>query len=409
MSGFLRHRPGGLALLAIISVAIASPSASGRPISEDDAVAAALANGQFGALGEAERAVAEARTRSLPRFESPEATVSRESVSGSAGRETEWQVGITQPIQLSGRQSSLRAAARAEAVAVGADVSRRRQQRIAEVREAFVGCAAAAEKIAISLRYARRLAGAERSVTLRTRAGDTAVYDLRRLRVEARSAEAQLHIAEGERAAECGSLGRLTGINDAEPSIPLTQMLPARGEVLQAQPSAVRQDLTAMEARVASAAAEARAAEQSRIPDLSVGVGYKRLSNEDGSAGGPAASLGIRLPLFSRGTAAVDEARARQRVREAELQLARREVQASIGAAAARVKAATAAAYQAREAAMDASRLSAIAQAAYEGGETGVVELIDGYRTARDAELEIVDHTERALRATITQSLAEGR
>jgi cobalt-zinc-cadmium efflux system outer membrane protein len=58
---------------------------------------------------------------------------------------------------------------------------------------------------------------------------------------------------------------------------------------------------------------------------------------------------------------------------------------------------------------MDASRLSAIAQAAYEGGETGVVELIDGYRTARDAELEIVDHTERALRATITQSLAEGR
>jgi cobalt-zinc-cadmium efflux system outer membrane protein len=52
--------------------------------------------------------------------------------------------------------------------------------------------------------------------------------------------------------------------------------------------------------------------------------------------------------------------------------------------------------------------LGPIAEAAYQGGETGVVELVDAYRTARDAELEIVDLLERAARARIDLELAQG-
>jgi cobalt-zinc-cadmium efflux system outer membrane protein len=89
--------------------------------------------------------------------------------------------------------------------------------------------------------------------------------------------------------------------------------------------------------------------------------------------------------------------------------LARQEAEASIAAAAARATAASAAAQEAREAADDAARLGTIAEAAYQGGETGVIELVDAYRTARDAELNIVELTERAVRATVAQSLAEGR
>ena len=410
MIASLRGRASGFALSAsfVLGMAMTTPLAA-RPLSEAEAIKAALAQGDFAALGAAESAAAEARVRAIPRLDNPEAHISREGVSGSAGRETEWKADVTQPIDISGRRSSLRGAARAEAAAVSAEVARRRQQRIAEVREAYVGCAAASEKVAIVQRYSARLREAERIVTLRTRAGDTAVYDLRRLRVEARSAEAELQIARGELGAECSALARLTGISDAQPSVPLAVLLPGSPAAAARAAVANRQDLVARQARVAAAEAETRAAQRARIPDLSVGLGYKRISNEDGSAGGPTAAVGVRLPLFNSGRAAVDEARARQRVREAELALARREVDASIAAAAARASAGVAAAHEAREAAADAARLSTIAESAYQGGEIGVVELIDAYRTGRDAELSIVDLTERAVRATIAQSLAEGR
>lgn len=405
-----RGRVCGIASWGLIpAIALLAAPASARPVSETQAVEAALVQGDFAALGEAERAAAEARVRAIPRFDNPEASVSRESISGSAGQETEWHAGVDQPLDISGQRSSLRQAARSEAQAVSAEVARRRQERIAETREAFAGCAASAEKVAIAERYAVRLKEAERIIDLRTRSGDTASYDLRRLRVEARSAEADLRIANGEAAAECVALARLTGIVDARPSVSLTAMLPASPTSAGIHAAANRQDLVAREARVAAAGAEVSAAQRARIPDLSVGVGYKRISNDDGSAGGPTVGLGVRLPIFSNGGAVVSEARARQRVREAELALARREADASIASAAARTSAATAAAQEAREAADDASRLGTIAEAAYQGGETGIIELVDAYRTARDAELNIVELTERAVRATIAQSLAEGK
>ena len=406
-----RGRLGGTASWGLIpAVALIVAPVAAQPISEVEAVNAALAQGDFAALGEAERAAAAARVRAIPRFDNPEASISREQVSGSAGRETEWQAGVTQPIEISGQRSSLRQAASAESQAVGAEVARRRQKRIAETREAFAGCAASTEKVAIAERYVARLREAERIVDLRTRAGDTAGYDLRRLRVEARSAEADLRLARGEVGAECSNLSRLTGSTDARPNIALTAMLPATPSAARAQAAiATRQDLRAREARVAAATAEVAAAQRSRIPDLSIGLGYKRLDNDTGSAGGPTVALGVRLPIFNNGGAAVAEARARQRVREAELGLARREVEAAIAAAAARASAATSAAQEAREAADGAARLGTIADAAYQGGETGVIELVDAYRTARDAELNIVELTERAVRATIAQSLAEGK
>jgi cobalt-zinc-cadmium efflux system outer membrane protein len=405
-----RVRLGGAVFRGLIPVAalVAAPLAA-QPVGEVEAVDAALAQGDFAALGEAERAAAEARVRAIPIFDNPEASMTRERVSGSAG-ESETQIGVTQPIDISGRRASLRQAARAESRAVSADVNRRRQERIAETREAYAGCAASTDKAAIAERFVVRLREAERVVDLRTRAGDTAGYDLRRLRVEARSAEAELRLAQGEVNAQCMTLARLTGLAGARPNLSLAAMLPASPATAAARAAASsRQDILAREARVEAAVAEVSAAQRARIPDLSVGLGYKRISNDEGSAGGPTVALGVRLPVFNNGGAALAEARARQRVREAELRLERRKVEASIEAAAARAAAATEAALEAREAADDAARLGTIAEAAYQGGETGVVELVDAYRTARDAELNIVELAERAVKATVAQSLAEGR
>ena len=400
---FYRLRGGHAALAAVLALAAAPLLAA--PITESEAIDRALARPEFTALGEANRDEAQARIAGIRRFDNPEASVSRERISGSGRSETELQAGVTQPVDLSGARSALRAAARAEAGAVDADTARRRQERMADVRRAFVGCAASTDKARISSEFITRLREAERVVTARTRAGDTAGYDLRRLRVEARTAEAQGKLAAGEVAAECAALSRLAGEPDARPAEPIAAI------ALRATPTSApetRPDILAREQRVLAASQQVRAAQRARLPEIAVGLGYKRVTADEGSAGGPVVSLGARIPLFNNGSAAIAEARARQRAREAELGLARREAEAAIAVAEARTDAAIAAARAAQGAAGDAARLGPIAEAAYEGGETGVVELVDAYRTARDAELEIIELLERAARARIDLELAQG-
>lgn len=400
-----RSRVSGRNAIAAASLlALASPVVA-APITEAEAIERALAQPEFTALGEANRAEAEARASGIRPFENPEATVSRESVSGAGRSETEWQVGVVQPIDLSGRRSRLRAAARAELGAVEAETARRRQMRVAEIRRAYASCAAGVERERTALAFVERLREAERIITARAGAGDAAVYDLRRLRVEARSAEAQALVQRGEARAACATLAALTGVAEARATASLA-LLASDRPYPAGSPS--RPDLVARERRLAAAGDRVRAAERARLPDLLVGAGVKRVSDDGGSATGPAVSLGMRIPLFDGGGAAVAEARARRRAQEAELGLARREVEASVAAAEARSDAAREALERLQQTVEDARRLGPIAEAAYHGGETNVVELVDAYRAARDAELAIVEQLERAVGARIDLELARG-
>jgi len=394
---------GHAATIAAIVGMMASPCVA-APLTETEAIESALAQPEIIELGEANRAEAEARVAGIRRFDNPEASVSRERVSDNGIAETEWQAGIIQPLDLAGRRSRLRAAARAEAGAVEADTARRRHERIAEVRRAYAACAAAEEKTIVTRAFTSRLREAERIVALRANAGDASGYDIRRLRVEARTAEAQAALQQGEVNASCASLASLTGDPNARPSASIALLASARVPASQGP----RPDLLAREQRLVAATEQARAAERARIPEVSIGIGFKQIDSMLATASGPVASIGMRVPLFDGGGAAVAEARARQRAREAELGLARREVDASIAAAEARSTAALEAAQRAQQASDDAHRLGTIAEAAYQGGESGVVELVDAYRTARDAELEIIDLLERAVRARIDLDLARG-
>ncbi|MGA9580734.1 MAG: TolC family protein, partial [Allosphingosinicella sp.] len=133
-----------------------------------------------------------------------------------------------------------------------------------------------------------------------------------------------------------------------------------------------------------------------------------RVAGDGGSATGPVASIGMRLPIFDSGRATVAEAQARLRAQEAELGLARQEIGATVAAAEARSEAAAAALERVQQAAEDARKLGPIAEAAYEGGEGNVTELVDAYRAARDAELNIVQQLERVIQARIELDLARG-
>ncbi len=398
------RRARAFAVMLFACTALTGQLAQAGPLSEAEATVRADALPQAGALDTATADAARADAEAIRRFDNPELHVGRERISGSLGTETELTAEITQPLGINGARGRLRAAAQAEARAVDADIARRKAVRLAEVRKAYAECGGATERAAVLGEQDARLREVERIISLRAGAGDAAGYDLRRVRLEARGVTAQKTLADGEARASCATLSRLTGEPEARPSDPLFELLrPARPAL---ESGAGRSDLVAMRYRVAAAEAQADAARRQRLPDLAVGAGYKRVSEGGFSASGPTVALGIRLPIFSGG-AASRAAEARKRAAEAELALAGASIAAERDAAFARAEASHEAAMLAQGSAEDARRIADIADAAYQGGEAGITELIDGYRAGAEARIEAIDLAERALKARADHILAQ--
>ncbi|WP_338302232.1 TolC family protein [Erythrobacter sp. Dej080120_24] len=375
------------------------PATAQDIIDENAAIERALAREGIAARDEADRAGAAAEIDMIGPLENPDVEASYEG----GGGETEWQLRLVQPIDLNGRRGALRDAARAEALAVDADIDRRRQLLVSDVRIAFVECAAATAELDIWQRYTAELTEAERVSSVRAEAGDTAVYDVRRVRVEQRSAQAQLARANGEQVAGCAALTSLTGIE--EPQVELSaitqvDVAPAPNE---------RPDILAQKQRVLAASQRVSAARRARLPQLAVGAGVRRVDDGTDTAYGPALSLGVSLPIWNGSGAAVRREQALLAARENELLIARRQAEAEVQAASARRSATREAAVTAAGARDDAGRLGTIAETAYQAGEIGVVELLDAYEAARDADLSVIALALEAALAAIEYDLTTGR
>ena len=183
------------------------------------------------------------------------------------------------------------------------------------------------------------------------------------------------------------------------------------------QPSEGRHDYRALGLEAERWGAEGRAARRLRLPSAQVTGGLKRSAGL-GSTGAGLGSTGtgfvlgasLSVPLFDRGQAqAARAAAARARV-EAERQ-------ALAARIAAEVRAASAAAVGGRELAdryraesvSRADELVAIATAAYEEGEFGIIELLDAHRVSLRANLRSLDLAAAARRAAVELDRAAGR
>ena len=394
----MRMRDASISI-AILLCAMPVAARAQDVVDEDTAIERALSREGISARDDAERAASAAEIGVIGPRDNPSVELSREG----AGGESEYQLGIVQPIDLNGRRGSLRDAARADGLATEAEIARRRQVLVAEVRQAYVQCAAASAQIDVWQRYTDELAEAERVSNARAEAGDTAVYDVRRVRVERRAAEAQLARAQGDVAADCAALASLTGIADPQVELEAIARLSSAAE------PGERADLLADERRIEAAQYRVRSADQARLPQLAVGVGVLRRDDGIDTAYGPVVSVGVTVPLWNSGSAAVRREQARAAALESELLITRRRVEAEQNAAAARLAAAREAAVTAAGARQDAGRLGTIAETAYQAGEIGVVELLDAYEAAREADLSVIALATDAALAAVEYDLAIGR
>jgi cobalt-zinc-cadmium efflux system outer membrane protein len=378
------------------------------PLTEAEAVRLGLTRADFADLERGAVQAAEADVLAAGLFPNPTLSYSRDRV-GDSPEEVEQVWMLEQTFDVSGRRWLHREAASRRVAAVTAGNASRQLNMTAEIRRSFHEVLFRQETIRATEIWAQHFARVEGMVGKLARAGEASGYDRRRLARERLTAEARL---AAERAELDRSLARLMALTGT-PEAPLLA-----GELLPPSPAPIdtalprldqRPDLQALSRRAEASDLEGRAAQRGGIPDVTVGIGPKYVDNGSTQYNGVALSLSVPLPVFDRQQAGQQRAAAEALQARAEYSLAKRRAEGELRGLHRQAEGlrATAADYRSRAVAAS-SELLRIAETAYQGGESSLLELLDAYRGALEAETTALDLERRAREARIEYDLLTG-
>ena len=390
------------AITALMSTFI-SPVLAGQPLTESESLRIGLARSELSDLGRGrvDEAAADALETGL--WANPTLEYSRDNSRNSTGvREETWQ--LSQPFDLSGRRRLRREAGEQRIVAAEADVRQFRAERAVEIRRDFFQLLLHERQLTALDAWVSRFAKAERVVGKLRVAGEASGYDLRRLARERQAAiaqraekQAELELIREQFAALLG-----TGITAYEGiSGHLLPAAPAGLEILLGKLDA-RPDLAALGVRAAAADLDGRAAARGWIPEVTLGVGAKRGDYGFGQETLTSFTAAIPLPVFDRQQPGQQRAAAQATVTRAEYRLARSRAEGQLRGLHRQVtQLVDAASRYRRDAAAQSDDLVRIADAAYRAGESTVLELLDAYKGALEAETTALDLEWKAREASI--------
>lgn len=378
------------------------------PLTEAEAVRLGLTRADFADLGRGAVQAAEADVLAAGLFPNPTMSYSRDRV-GDSPEEIEQTWMLEQTFDVSGRRGLHREAASRRVAAVAAGNAARQLEMAADIRRSFHDVLFRQETIRATETWTQRFARVEGMVGKLARAGEASGYDRRRLARERLTAEARL---AAERAELDRALARLMALTGA-PEAPLLI-----GNLLPPSPAPIdtalprldqRPDLQALSRRAEASDLEGRAAQRGVIPDVTVGIGPKYVDSGITQDNGVVLSLSVPLPVFDRQQAGQQRAAAEALVARAEYSLAKRRAEGELRGLHRQAEGlrATAADYRSG-AVMASSELLRIAETAYQGGESSLLELLDAYRGALEAEITALELEKRAREARIEYDLLTG-
>lgn len=348
-----------------------------------------------------------ARIRPEPRI-----AVDREAVFPSGGGLATDYLRIVLPLDISGRRGRHVAASTATLEAVRAQGELDRYTLVIDGLRVFRDTEYLRLRVALMTAERAALARAVDIVARRAKAGEASGYDQQRLQLELAAyddtiASSTIDLRAAQRRLAT-LLGRSGGRVDAAGELALAAV-PAF-EALLSNALARRGDYRAAQRRIAAAAEERAAAERTWVPGLEVSAGVMSSDIGTESATGYVAGLSFNLPIFDRGAAARARADAAGRAATADARLLERQVPDAIRIAydtwSARIDQAT------RFQSMQLARLDQLlrsAGTAYREGGGSIVELLDAYRSARDARLRDLELRRDASLAELDLWLALGR
>jgi outer membrane protein, heavy metal efflux system len=358
------------------------------PLTEDEAVRLGLSKGDIVALEQGHLQAAEADVLAAGQTPNPTLSYSHDRVGDAV--DSAWS--LSQTFDLSGRRGLATDAAGRRVAGASAENAQRRVDLSGEIRRGFYAVVFRQATVRATRAWVDQFARVEAVVGKLARAGEASGYDRRRLTRERQGAEVRLATERAELGRALSRLGVLIGL-EGEPNVQGV-LLPTGGVSLAAalQRLEQRPDLQAWSRKIEAADLDGRAARRGGVPDLTVGVGPKWTESAGQRNSGLALSLSIPLPVFDRQQAGQRRAAAEALLARAEYRLLRARAEGDLRGVARQVEVlrATVVDYRARLAAASPELLR-IAEAAYRGGESSVLELQDAYRGALEAELAALE------------------
>jgi cobalt-zinc-cadmium efflux system outer membrane protein len=394
-----------LALMLTATVAVrAEPPDSGH-LTEAAALRIGLAQSDLTDVIDGTVAQARASVEEAGVWPNPTLDYDYERVNGAVGEIVEQKARLSQTFDVSGRRALRQDAASERAEAAVSDGKTRRLELAGEIRRVFYSALFRQLQLAAVVDWEKRLDTVEAIVRKLEAAGEVSGYDRRRVSREQGTARARLATERGAYARAAGQLSGLIG----------TTTLPGRhgltGSLVPSEPPPLdrliallkdRPDMRSLERHTAAAGLEGRAAERGWIPDLTLGVGPKRIEEGPTRESGLLFTVSLPIPVFDRQQyrhqrAAGEALAARGRYR---LALARAEgdlrgvwqQSRSLAAAASVLRS---------ETEKQSAELTGIAETAYRAGEAGILELLDAYRAALEAQTTALELEWNARQARI--------
>lgn len=394
--------------LSVFLLALPLAAWAQAPLTEDEAVRLGLARTELADLERGALQAAEADVIAAGQLPNPVLSYSRDSLNGSPDT-TEHTWMLSQTFDISGRRSLHREAADRRVAAVSAGNAARRLELTADIRRSFHNALFRQETVRATEIWVARFARVEGLVAKLTRAGEASGYDLRRLERERRTAEARLAVERAEQGRVLARLAALTGMS-AE-AVLKGELLPPPLPPLDTGLARIdqRPDLQVLARRAEAADLEGRAAQRGAIPELTLGIGPKRVDGGLGSESGMALSLAVPLPVFDRQQAGQQRAAAEAQQARAEYRLAKSRTEGELRGLYRQAEGLRATAADYRSLTLNsAPALLRVAETAYQGGESSLLELLDAYRGALEAETTTLELEQRAREARIEYDLLNG-
>ncbi len=387
--------------LVLVTTTAAGAQTIPNVLTEDDAVRIAQGSQSVVALGAAQLDLARSDIERERRWPNPTLDYTRES----AG-DTEQFLTLSQTFDFSGRRAMRRRAAELRVEATQQEVAGQQLDLARIVRSEFSRAANQQELVRALTEWTRKIGAAAETAARLQAGGEVSGYDRRRLERERIGAEARLAAERGSLVAAQRRLAALLGVEQLDgvtlprptrPEIPAEADLTARIEQ--------RPDVAAIAKRIEAAMLDRQAAQRWRVPLFDLTAGLKNTEAASGAIVGAV----ISLPIFNRNQADLLRANAELAMLTAQRSIVVARARGEAAGLAAEARELRNAARLFREQALPTSeRLTATAEAAYRAGEIGILELLDAYRTALDAEVEAAELERRAREAEIELARALG-
>ncbi len=400
-------------LLAFVSSAVAQERDPASALTEEAVVKLAVRRAPLTDAIEGEIAIEEGRGRAASAYPNPQLSYLREQTFGTFGTGEDYLL-LSQTIDLGNRRGLLGEAGAARARAARSEGDAARLTVAAEARLRFYEMLYRQDRVAALKVWIARIAEALAIVMHREERGDAATYDRRRLERERAVANGRF---ETERAALERAQARLAALLGPGVSAPvvtgtlLPDSEPAALPALRAS-SRSRPDFRALGLRIDAAALDSTAASRWWVPDLRLDGGWKGVDfGKQGRAEGFLLGPSLSLPLWDQSSGLAHAAAGEARAARGRRALLESELDGELGGARAEaVRLRRAATGFRREASAASGDLLRIASAGYEGGELGLLELLDAYRGAADDALTALDmaHAARRVRVELDRTTGAG-